>query len=107
MRFSKYVRDAVRAIIRWSTMNETKSRYVDDSAVPAGSMGMTISKGSSLESRNGMGFTVFDATGGKVIQVSTYDPRTDRHGVNLYVITDKENLGEELGLIITKERLTR
>jgi hypothetical protein len=56
---------------------------------------------------NGMNFTVFPATGGKVVQFSSYDPSRDRHISNLYVVTDKEDLGEELGQIITKESLSR
>ena len=43
----------------------------------------------------------------KVIEVKDYDIRTDRWNTNMYVITDKENLGEELGQIITKESLCR
>jgi len=54
-----------------------------------------------------MHFTVYNATGGKVIETRTYDPRTDRNNSNLYVITDKEELGEELAQIITKESLCR
>jgi len=56
---------------------------------------------------NGMNFTVFSATGGKVIQFATYDPTRDRHQSNLYVVTDKEDLGEEIAQIITRESLTR
>jgi hypothetical protein len=60
------------------------------------------------EINRGMNFVVFNATGGKVIQIHSYDPtRTDRTTSNLYIITDKEDLGEELSQIITKESLSR
>ena len=52
-------------------------------------------------------FVVFNAIGGKVIQTSYYNDKTDRTDNNLYVITDLENLGEEIGQIITRENLTR
>lgn len=70
-----------------------------------------IAKSSSMASAGGMGhgmnFSVFPAVGGKVVRFQTYDPRTDRETTTLYVVTDKENLGEELGQIITKESLSR
>jgi hypothetical protein len=56
---------------------------------------------------HGLNFTVFPAVGGKVVRFHSYDPRTDRENTTLYVVTDKENLGEELGQIITKESLSR
>jgi hypothetical protein len=59
------------------------------------------------EAANGINFTIYSATGGKVVQFSTYDPIRDRHRSELYIIRDDEDLGEELGLIITKESLTR
>lgn len=55
----------------------------------------------------GMNLTVFNAIGGKVIQVNQYNPTTDRSKQQLYIITDKEDLGVELGQIITVESLGR
>lgn len=56
---------------------------------------------------NGMHFTIFSATGGKVVQFNTYDPSRDRSDTRLYIVTEKDNLGEELAQIITRESLTR
>lgn len=56
---------------------------------------------------NGMNFTVFSAVGGKVVHFNTYDPARDRFETRLYIITDKDDLGEELAQIITRESLTR
>jgi hypothetical protein len=70
--------------------------------------------GSPIKSRsshdfgvNGMHFTVYSATGGKVVQFNTYDPARDRSDTRLYIVTDKDELGEELAQIITRESLTR
>ena len=75
-----------------------------------GSMGVAISKSSGSSPRaidgNGMNFIVFSATGGKVIQFSTYDPTRDRHNTRLYIVTDKDDLGEEIAQIITRESLS-
>ena len=68
----------------------------------------TIGSSNAIEGHNnGMNFTVYNATGGKVIQMRAYNPNTDQSRSTLYVITDKEDLGQELGQIITVESLTR
>lgn len=59
------------------------------------------------DSNRGMNFSVYNATGGKVVQLYSYDVRTDKTISNLYIIHDKEDLGEELSLIITRESLSR
>jgi len=74
-------------------------------------IGGYTSSGLGIKSSNvtgdGMNFNVYPATGGKVIEFRTYDPVRDTSRISLYVITDREDLGEELGQIITRESLTR
>ena len=102
MELGRYIKKTIKALIKWS-VNEDKRNYTEDSCMPS-----TVTKSTNIGDRsNGMNFTVHTATGGKVIQVSVYDPRTDHHNTSLYVITDKEDLGEELAQIITKESLCR
>lgn len=54
---------------------------------------------------NGMNFTVYRASGGHVIETRTYDKHKDRNNMNLHIVTDDKDLGEELGKIITYEHL--
>jgi len=61
----------------------------------------------ALEDCNPMNFRVYNATGGKIVQIHSYDPRTDRSTSSLYIVTDKEDLGDEIAQIITRESLTR
>ena len=56
---------------------------------------------------DGLTLTVYSATGGKIIRVSWYDRKTDRTNSALHIITQDEDLGEELAQIITRESLTR
>ena len=107
--FKSLIRRIAKSMFLWA---DRQNRY-DEPVMPAGlGYNSTIkshpghSNGISDHNR-GMNFTVFNATGGKVIQLTTYDPRTDRTNSNLYIVTDNETLGEELGLIITRESLTR
>jgi hypothetical protein len=112
MVLGKAIKKTVKGIIRWAITDEIlkdKENYHNDSMMPA-SIGSSSTKSMNSSNNitvNGMNFIVYSATGGKVIEFRTYDPRTDRSVNTLYVITDKEDLGEELGQIITKESLCR
>ena len=50
-------------------------------------------------------FKVFRASGGVVVQTDIYDRKTDRQHNNLHVIVEGQDLGQELGKIITFESL--
>ncbi len=50
-------------------------------------------------------FKVFRASGGTVVQTDQYDRKTDRQHTGLHVIVDGQDLGKELGRIITFESL--
>ena len=89
-------------------VNESKMASMASPRKRSLSMSTAISVGpGGFDGENGMNFTVYHAAGGKVIQIRTYDPRTDRNSSSLHVITDKENLGEELAQIITYGSLVR
>jgi hypothetical protein len=112
----KAFKDAMRSILEWTLINENQAKEADygntistskPSRRPLPS-GVKIAASSDIEDNNrGFNFTVYNATGGKVIQIQAYDPIKDRTTSSLYIVTDKEDLGEELALIITKETLSR
>ncbi len=105
MGLRKSFKSVMKGFIRWAVEDDGKvNRNYAESSLKAASL---VSSGSIGDRNRGMNFTVFQATGGKVIQFSSYDQHTDRTNSNLYIIADKEDLGEELGQIITKESLTR
>lgn len=96
-------------ILNWASQDD----YPEPESVSSSQYGSSNLKVRSnranvrLDADGGLNFTVYPATGGKVVQLTTYDPRTDRSKTNLYVVTDKEDLGSELGQIITVESLSR
>jgi len=102
------IKKSIVGIFRWAA-NDNKVRENDIAEPVPYPIGTKSTMGShGINDRgNGMNFTVYNATGGKVIQISSYNPNTDRHHSSLYVITDKEDLGSELGQIITRESLSR
>ena len=54
-----------------------------------------------------MRFTVYNASGGKIVEINHYDSRTDRHHTSLHIITSDEDFGAELGKIAFVEALKK
>ena len=95
------IKSTIRKIVRWAHRDEPEKISTDSYATKIRSTGPREQLG------EGMNITVYPAVGGKVISMNSYDLTRDRVRVSLYVVTDKEDLGEELGQIITRECLTR
>ena len=60
--------------------------------------------GSHLDSQ-GFILQVYKASGGIVIETHAYDEKKDRNNIGLYVITEDQDVGYEIGKIITFENL--
>lgn len=52
-------------------------------------------------------FTLYNAVGGKILEMRTHDKRTDRWNTSLYVIESNENFGESIGRIVFTEMLKK
>lgn len=52
-------------------------------------------------------FTIYNASGGKIVEISHYDQKHDRHNTSLHIINSDENFGEELGKIAFVELLKK
>lgn len=50
---------------------------------------------------------IYSASGGFIIETRTYDRHKDRNNTNLYIVNDGNDLGEEIGKIITMASLSR
>lgn len=103
-----YFKRKARSFIRW--IMDDSERIVEDQTIKYRGTAINTVSGSHTsvgDGMNGMHFTVYNATGGKVVQLRTFSPMRDVGRTTLYVITDKDNLGEELGMIITRETLSQ
>ena len=58
-----------------------------------------------LPDNKGMQFSVYAASGGKIIKTSRFDQRTDNWIHGLYIVTPEQDLGQEINKIITMELL--
>lgn len=56
-------------------------------------------------SSEGMRFQLYRANGGYVVETRVYDHRNDRNDTKMYVITEDQDVGHEIGKIITMESL--
>ncbi len=101
------VKKLLRRLMKWAISSDANAPQPEEVTAYHGSPVKSRGANSIGEGTNGMNFVVYNAIGGKVIQFTTYDVVRDRAYSNLYIVTDKEELGEELGQIITKESLSR
>lgn len=51
--------------------------------------------------------SVYTASGGMIVETRTYDRHKDRQNTNLYIVNEGDDLGNELGKIITMASLSR
>jgi hypothetical protein len=59
----------------------------------------------SIDSEPTLNFKVYSAVGGKIVEFSRYDPRTDRHDRQMYIIGKDEDFGEKIAKISSLEVL--
>ena len=52
-----------------------------------------------------LNFKIYSAVGGKVVEFTRYDRKTDRHDHQIYVIGKDEDFGEKIAKISTLEVL--
>ena len=67
---------------------------------------LAITRGSGLDSR-GMSFTIHMASGGYVLEYSTYNEKTDRHDHALHIIPSDQDMGQGIAHVITLEMLRK
>ena len=100
------IKRSLRKFVNWILSDKVEVAYPDSPVAVSGNYGG--SKVSRIgESASGLNLTIYSAHGGKVVQFNTYNPSTDRITGGLYIVTDQEDLGQELGMIITREQLAR
>lgn len=60
----------------------------------------------SFEERRGsITLTITPAEGGKILEVSWFDDKTDKYVRKLHIITSEEDLGNQITKILTIEKL--
>jgi hypothetical protein len=93
-----------RRIMKWLRSDDWNL----EEAIPvsASSMGMGRTSAHGLSSQ-GMGFVLYHASGGHVLECTSYDRQTDRHQHRLYIIREDGDFATQVAQCMTLEGLRR
>lgn len=80
---------------------------VDDDCIVSPKRGRINTVSSRTFETRGMGFTIYQAVGGNVMEYSTYDEKKDNHETRLHIIPSEQDLGQGIAHIITYEMLRK
>ena len=97
-----------RIVVKWVREDwEKASQPMQDDCYPSTklSRGNTISAHRGIDSEPTLNFKVYSAVGGKIVEFSRYDRKTDRHDHQVYIIGKDEDFGEKIAKISTLEVL--
>lgn len=70
-----------------------------------GALGGNVRVSSTYDDENVIRFTLYGATGGKIVEAMSYDKKNDRERVHRYVVSEEGNLSDTLAKIVTMESL--
>jgi hypothetical protein len=80
---------------------------VEDDCMVSTKRGRLSTVSSRTFETRGMGFTIYQAVGGNVMEYSSYDEKKDTHETRLHIIPSDQDLGEGISHIITYEMLRK
>jgi hypothetical protein len=98
-------------IVKWVREDWENARQVpEQDCYPSTKMGRgnpisTISGRANVDSEPTLQFKVYSAVGGKIVEFSRYDPKSDRTDRQIYIIGKEEDFGEKIAKISTLEAL--
>jgi hypothetical protein len=100
-----------RMIINWVREDwEKASQSVPEDCYPSPKMSRgntisTISGRNHIDSEPTLQFKVYSAVGGKIVEFTRYDRKSDRHDHQVYIIGKDDDFGEKIAKISTLEVL--
>ena len=90
-------------VVNWVKEDWGKAgRYEQDCIV---SPKHTISAHRGIDSEPTLNFKVYSAIGGKIVEFTRYDRKSDRHDHQVYIINQDQDFGERIAKISTMEIL--
>jgi len=96
-----------RMIGRWAYEYRDTPDDVANECYPSPKLSRSnsVSTGRGIDSEPTLNFKVYSAVGGKIVEFSRYDPKSDRHDRQIYIIGKDEDFGEKIAKISTLEVL--
>ena len=88
-------------------INKKENSFQDEYAVPSSKniIGGNRPKGHTPATNESLNFKVYNAHGGKIVEFSRYDRRSERVDHELYIINKDQDFGERIAKIATFETL--
>jgi hypothetical protein len=100
-----------RIIVKWVREDWENARHVPEqdcypsTKMSRGNSISSISGRANVDSEPTLQFKVYSAVGGKIVEFSRYDPKSDRTDRQIYIIGKDEDFGEKIAKISTLEAL--
>jgi hypothetical protein len=98
-----------RMVVSWVREDWDNARQEQDcypsTKMSRGNPISTISGRANVDSEPTLQFKVYSAVGGKIVEFSRYDPKSDRTDRQIYIIGKEEDFGEKIAKISTLEAL--
>jgi hypothetical protein len=94
-----------RIIVRWVREDWDNARHVSEAEKYQLGTAIKGSSGRTVDAEPTLQFKIYNAIGGKVVEFSRYDRRTDRHDHSIYVIGKDDDFGDKISKIATLETL--
>jgi hypothetical protein len=70
-------------------------------------LGIRPQRKADFNREQSLNFTLHPATGGWILELSHYEPSTDRFNQRLHIINDSDDMGNSIAKILTVELLRR
>ena len=93
--------------ILYNFINAPEESQIHPVSKPGRARNLTLSNRTPDEGNDSFNFTVYNANGGKIVEVKNYDEAKDRWDRSLHIITSDEDFGESIGKIVFVEMLKR
>lgn len=77
--------------------------WLDDDSLERSQVGLAVAKSNDYDEP--LRISITKANGGTIVSSRRYNSRTDRNDGDVYVITDEQNLSDEVGKIVSMECL--
>ena len=95
-----------RIVVKWVREDwDNVSQEQDCHPIPKLSRGLNTVSTRDVNSDPTLQFKIYNAIGGKVVEFSRYDRKSDRHYHDIYIIGKNEDFGEKIAKIAMLEAL--
>lgn len=98
-----WLKDKLR---NWLLQKDYEEDSIECNTIKPARPRVGLSSSRTFDSR-GMGFIIYQAVGGNIMEYNFYDEKNDRHDHRLHIIPADQELGQGIAHIITYEMLRK